>query len=44
MFERTPIEPDKLVRFDWNQRHIGKDRQLECAIESFRDLRAGQAS
>ena len=44
MFEGTPIEPDKLVGFDRHQRHIGKDHQLECATESLRDVRAGQAS
>lgn len=32
VLEGTPIEPDELVEFDWRDRRIGNDRQLDCAI------------
>jgi C-terminal processing protease CtpA/Prc len=31
ILEGTPIEPDELVEFDWRQRRIGGDTQLERA-------------
>jgi len=43
ILEGTLIEPDKLVEFDWRQRRVVEDRQLECAIESLGDVRAEQA-
>jgi hypothetical protein len=38
------IEPDKLIEFDWRQRRVGRDRQLEYAIECLRGQRAEQVS
>ena len=31
--EGTPIEPDELIEFDWRQRRLGRDIQLEGAAE-----------
>jgi carboxyl-terminal processing protease len=33
VLEGLPIEPDKLVVFDWRERRLGIDRQLELAID-----------
>jgi C-terminal processing protease CtpA/Prc len=33
ILEGTPIEPDKQIEFDWRQRHLKRDIQLECATE-----------
>jgi len=43
VLEGTPIEPDELVEFDWLERSLGRDLQLDNAIKSLRymmDLRA----
>ena len=32
VLEGTPIEPDHVIEFDWRQRRLGRDRQLEYAI------------
>lgn len=34
-FEGTPIEPDRIVAFDWRDRRFGRDRQLDYAVSSF---------
>jgi C-terminal processing protease CtpA/Prc len=31
VLEGTPIEPDELIEFDWHQRRLGRDLQLESA-------------
>ena len=31
VLEGTPIEPDHLIEFDWRQRRLGRDLQLERA-------------
>ncbi len=36
IIEGTPIEPDQLVPFDWQDRRGGDDRQLDFAIEVLR--------
>jgi carboxyl-terminal processing protease len=36
VLEGTPIEPDQAIEFDWQDRRLGTDRQLDCAIESLR--------
>ena len=33
--EGAPIEPDQIVEFDWRDRRLGRDRQLDYAINSF---------
>jgi C-terminal processing protease CtpA/Prc len=43
VLEGTPIEPDELVAFDWQQRRAGIDGQLEHAIVDLRTERAMQA-
>lgn len=32
ILEGTPIEPDKLIEFEWRQRRLGRDLQLERAV------------
>ena len=44
VLEGTPIEPDHLVEFGWRDRQLGRDRQLDCAIESLRNDSAVRAS
>lgn len=39
ILEGTPIEPDKAIEFDWRDRRGGRDRQLDEAIRSLRELR-----
>jgi len=36
VLEGTPIEPDRIVVFDWRDRRLGTDRQLDYASESLR--------
>jgi carboxyl-terminal processing protease len=39
VLEGAPIEPDRMVEFDWRDRRVGgKDRQLECAVDVIRGL------
>jgi carboxyl-terminal processing protease len=38
VLEGTPIEPDKLIEFDWRQRRLGGDIQLERAVASLGTL------
>lgn len=33
VLEGTPIEPDRLIEFDWRQMRLGRDPQLESATE-----------
>lgn len=40
VLEGTPIEPDKEIEFDWRDRRVGGDRQLDEAIGSLRERRA----
>jgi len=44
VLEGTPIEPDEQVEFDWRERRLGQDRQLDFAIESLRNLTTVRAS
>ena len=36
VLEGTPIEPDNAIEFDWQDRRVGRDRQLDEAIGSLR--------
>ena len=38
VLEGTPIEPDKLIEFDWRQRRLAGDIQLERAVASLGTL------
>ncbi len=38
ILEGTPIEPDKLIEFDWRQRRLGLDMQLERAVAALETL------
>jgi len=45
VLEGTPIEPDRLVDFDWRERHSqGKDRQLDYAIDYYQGGTRARAS
>jgi carboxyl-terminal processing protease len=33
-YEGAPIEPDQIVEFDWRDRRLGRDRQLDCAAKT----------
>jgi C-terminal processing protease CtpA/Prc len=44
VLEGTPINPDKLVEFDWQATREDKDHQLEYAIESVGDRYKERAS
>jgi C-terminal processing protease CtpA/Prc len=44
ILEGTPIEPDRAIEFDWRDRRLGKDRQLDYAIDSLRNVPAARAS
>lgn len=35
VLEGSPIEPDQMVEFNWRDRRLGKDGQLDCAIDEF---------
>lgn len=37
ILEGIPIEPDHAIQFDWRDRRLGTDRQLNYAIESLRN-------
>jgi C-terminal processing protease CtpA/Prc len=41
VLEGTPIEPDELIDFDWQQRRTGIDGQLEYAVDCLRTERSG---
>jgi hypothetical protein len=44
VLESTPIEPDQVVEFDWRQRRLGRDFQLERAVAQLEtDLLSNQA-
>ena len=43
VLEGTPIEPDQTIKFDWRDRRLGADRQLDYAIESLRSDAAAKA-
>ena len=38
VLEGTPIEPDELIEFDWRERRLGGDIQLERAVASLGTL------
>jgi len=38
VLEGIPIEPDQTIQFDWRDRRLGTDRQLDCAIASLRSI------
>ncbi len=38
VLEGTPIEPDELMDFDWLDRRLGNDRQLDYAIDYIRSV------
>ena len=44
VLEGTPIEPDQTINFDWRERRLGADRQLDDAIASIRSDSAANAS
>ncbi|HLH36401.1 MAG TPA: S41 family peptidase [Alloacidobacterium sp.] len=44
ILEGTPIEPDEAVEFDWHQRRLGRDKQLERAIDHFEFARARKSA
>jgi C-terminal processing protease CtpA/Prc len=44
ILEGTPIEPDHMIEFDWRGRQLGRDRQLDSAVESLRSMFAVRAS
>jgi C-terminal processing protease CtpA/Prc len=44
VLEGTPIEPDETSGFDWHDRRLGRDRQLDFAIESFARSLSARAS
>jgi C-terminal processing protease CtpA/Prc len=44
ILEGTPIEPDKLIEFDWRQIRLGCDKQLELAADPLQVPQAAQAS
>jgi C-terminal processing protease CtpA/Prc len=33
-YEGAPIDPDQVVEFDWRDRRLGRDRQLDYAVSS----------
>jgi carboxyl-terminal processing protease len=33
-YEGAPIDPDQIIEFDWRDRRIGRDRQLDYAVSS----------
>jgi carboxyl-terminal processing protease len=33
-YEGAPIDPDQIVEFDWRERRLGRDRQLDYAVSS----------
>jgi len=37
VLEGTPIEPDRIIEFDWRDRRSGTDRQLDYAVKSLRN-------
>ena len=43
VLEGTPIEPDQTIEFDWRDRRLGADRQLDYVIESLRSDAAAKA-
>ena len=44
VLEGTPIEPNHTVEFDWRDRRLGTDRQLDDVIASIRSDSAANAS
>ena len=44
VLEGTPIEPDQTIEFDWRDRRLGADRQLDYAIESLRSDAAAKSN
>ena len=44
VLEGTPIEPDEIIEFDWGDRRLGADRQLDYAIASLREGKTARAS
>jgi len=44
VLEGTPIEPDQSIEFDWRDRRLGADRQLDYAMASLREGKTVRAS
>lgn len=44
VLEGTPIEPDHLIEFDWRQRRLGRDPQLDYAAEFLQSHQRARAS
>ena len=44
VLEGTPIEPDQSIEFDWRDRRLGSDRQLDYAMASLREGKTARAS
>jgi C-terminal processing protease CtpA/Prc len=44
VLEGTPIEPDQTIEFDWRDRRLGADRQLDYAAASLRSDAAAKAN
>ena len=44
VLEGTPIKPDQSVEFDWRDRRLGADRQLDYAMASLREGKTARAS
>ncbi len=44
VLEGTPIEPDQTIEFDWRDRRLGADRQLDYAMASLREGKTARAS
>jgi C-terminal processing protease CtpA/Prc len=44
ILEGTPIEPDHMIEFDWRGRQLGRDQQLDSAVESLRNVLTVRAS
>lgn len=39
VLEGTPIEPDQVINFDWRQRRLGRDQQLDWAADRLQILK-----
>ena len=44
VLEGTPIEPDHVIEFDWRERRVGGDRQLDKVIGLLRKAPAVRVS
>ena len=44
ILEGTPMEPDRVIKFDWRECRLGNDRQLDFAVECSRSVSSAKAS